>query len=83
MARLRYIGEEKDGKVVPLSGGSVEFPRMKWVDIVAEAVKNHVREEHAQIAYRSLITLPDWEAEAPKLAAKTKAAKTAETEEQA
>lgn len=82
MARLRYIGDDKDGKIVPLSGGAIECPRMKWVDLVAEAEKNHVRPEHAQVAHQSLITLPDWEAEAPKKAAKTRAANAAETEEQ-
>ncbi len=72
MARLRYIGPDKDGRMVPLSGGAIHAPRMKWIDLVAEAEANHIRPEHAQVAHQSLITHPDWEAEAPVKAARTR-----------
>lgn len=78
MARIRYVGEHKDGKYVPMSGGAVLCPRMKWVDLVAEAEKAYIRVEHAEIATRSLAALPDWESEPHKKAAKTRAENAAE-----
>lgn len=82
MARIRYVGDAK-AKDVPLSGGSVTCPRMKWVDLVAEAKKAHIREEHAEIVARDLVKQDDWESEPHQRAAKTRAANAADDEEQA
>lgn len=73
MARLRYVGPDKDGRSVPLSGGSILCPRMQWVDLVAEAEAAHIRREHAEIVARDLVTQDDWESETPKKAARTRA----------
>lgn len=71
--RIRYVGDHKAGKYVPLSGGSILCPRMKWVDLVAEAERLHIRTEHAEIAMRDLASQDEWESEPHQKAAKTRA----------
>ena len=80
MARLRYSGDDKDGRLVPLSGGAILCPRMKWVDLVAEAARHGIREEHAQIVATDLVTQADWESETPVKAARTRKQNAAEAE---
>lgn len=82
MARIRYVGTSA-ARDVPLSGGVIVVPRMKWVDLVKEAAAAGIREEHAQIVARDLAGHPDWESEPHKKAAKTRAADAADDEEQA
>lgn len=66
---VRYCGES-DAQLVPLpDGDTVEVPRMEWVDLPAELARG--------LAHRD-----DWELEASKKAAKSRAANAADTEEQ-
>lgn len=60
MANVRYVGPD-EAREVPLPEGQYVLPRLEWVDLPAEAA-------------RSLAKQDDFELEATKKAAKTRAA---------
>lgn len=67
--RYRYTGPDAS-RDLPIPGGVIQFPRMKWVDPVAEAGAMNVDPRHLTVVLAGLGE--DWQAEGPVKAARTR-----------
>lgn len=67
--RYRYTGPDQ-GRILAVSGGGIEFPRMQWVDPVKVAIETGIDPRHLEIVLAGLGE--DWQAEGPVKAARTR-----------
>jgi hypothetical protein len=76
--RYRYTGPDAS-RLLAFPGGSVEFPRLKWVDPEKALDDAHIGLHHLPVVLAGLGD--DWEREGPKKAARTRARNTAEADD--
>lgn len=73
--RYRYTGPDAS-RILAVSGGGIEFPRMQWVDPVKVAEATGIDPRHLTIVLAGLG--PDWQPEGPVKAARTRKANAAQ-----
>lgn len=80
--RLRYTGAD-ESRDIAVRGGLIVCPRMKWIDVTAEAEANGIAPGHAEVVARDIATQDDWQLESTVKAARTRAKNRAAAEETA